>query len=103
MSVGPQGRERDDDRVILGRAAQYGLRLVQRPAASGAPVFEWRWIESDEPSPTFENRRLALDYMSDFLDGPTPAEGLVLPPVRQMPGGGARDEGASDQSGDDAE
>ena len=81
MIEGPQGGEREDDRVILGRAAQYELRLVQRRAASGTTVYEWQWNDSRERGPSFESRRLALDYMAAFLEGATPSEGLVLPPV----------------------
>src|SRR5262245_8999848 len=81
MSEGLRGGERDDDRVILGRAAQYGLRLVQRPVDNGTLVYEWQWIDAGETSPSFASRRLALEYISSFLDGPTPSGGLVLPPV----------------------
>lgn len=71
------------DRVTIGRAAQYDFRLFQRETDTGELVFEWRSIEYPLPSPPFVTRQLAIDWMVSWLDGATPAAGMLFPTLFQ--------------------
>jgi hypothetical protein len=50
---------------VLERAAAVGFQLVQFEAPDGQLVWEWR--RGDEPCPQFVTRRVALNYMDDWL------------------------------------
>jgi hypothetical protein len=50
---------------IVERAAAAGFQLVQFETSHGQLVWEWR--RGDEPSPQFVTRRVALNYMDDWL------------------------------------
>ena len=54
------------DQAILDRAADGGFQLVQYETRTGQLVWEWR--RGNEPRPQFVTRRVALHWMSEFLN-----------------------------------
>ncbi len=66
------------DRLVVGRAKQYDFQLVQDETDTGQLVFEWRFGDQ-RLGPQFVRRRLAIDWMSGWLDAETPAGGFALP------------------------
>ena len=50
---------------IVERAAAEGFALVQFEASEGQLLWEWR--RGDEPRPQFVSRRVALNFMDDWL------------------------------------
>jgi hypothetical protein len=57
--VGPQ-------RGLIEQAAQLGFSLDRRTADTGQTVWEWR--RGDEPRPQFVTERVAIHWMSEWLD-----------------------------------
>ena len=53
-------------RGLIERAAQLGFSLDRRTADTGQTVWEWR--RGDEPRPQFVTERVALHWMSEWLD-----------------------------------
>jgi hypothetical protein len=68
---------------VVERAADEGFQLVQFETPHGQLVWEWR--RGDEPRPQFVSRRVALDYMDDWLRRNT-ATGRRLPLRRHARG-----------------
>jgi hypothetical protein len=50
---------------IVERAAAEGFQLVQYETTQGQLVWEWR--RGDESRPQFVSRRVALNFMDDWL------------------------------------
>lgn len=50
---------------VSTRAAAQGFELVQYETPHGQLL--WAWRRGDEPSPEFVTRRVALNYMDDWL------------------------------------
>jgi len=67
----------DPDRELLARAAQYDLSLRHLDEATDGEGFGWRWNGRDL-GPCFSNRRLALDWIAQWLDEDTPSQGLHI-------------------------
>ena len=68
------------ERSVAARAFQHDFRLMQRETDEGQVVFEWARPSELSPGPQFVSRRLAIEWMTAWLDGPTPAHGVSLPP-----------------------
>ena len=67
----------DSDRELLERAAQYDLAL--RPVAGAAHEEGFGWCrKSQELGPHFSSRRLALDWITRWLEEDTPSQGLHI-------------------------
>ena len=67
----------ESDRELLARAAQYDLSLRSLSEATDEELCEWRWNGRDL-GPRFSNKRLALDWIAQWLDEDTPSQGLHL-------------------------
>ena len=52
---------------VLTEARTLGFELVTYESDAGQVIFEWR--RGDEPRPQFVTRRVALQWMQDFLAG----------------------------------
>ena len=53
-------------RGLIERAAELGFSLDRRTADTGQIVWEWR--RGDEPRPQFVTERVAIHWMSEWLD-----------------------------------
>jgi len=55
--------------AVVERAAAAGFQLVHYETPQGQLLWEWRC--GDEPRPQFVSRRVALDFMEDWLSRST--------------------------------
>jgi len=53
---------------VLAEARTLGFELATYESDAGQLIFEWR--RGDEPRPQFVTRRVALQWMQEFLAGP---------------------------------
>ena len=51
---------------VIARAADAGFRLSRHETEDGQLVWEWR--RGSEPRPRFVTRRVAVHWMSEFLE-----------------------------------
>jgi hypothetical protein len=55
-----------EDELVVSRAADVGFRLLQYETENGHLVWEWR--RGNEPRPQFVTRRVAIHWMTEFLE-----------------------------------
>jgi hypothetical protein len=67
----------ESDRELLARAAQYDLSLRHLGGATHEELFGWRW-NGEDLGPRFSNKRLALDWIAQWLNEDTPSQGLHI-------------------------
>lgn len=65
----------EPDEVVLGRAAQHDFGLWQKETDTGQAVFAWL-CRGRESGPRFLTRRLALEWMANWLEADTPEFGF---------------------------
>ena len=71
MTASTRGVPGDQFDHLVERAAAEGFQLVQYETPHGQLVWEWRC--GDDPRPQFVSRRVALNFMEDWLRRNTPA------------------------------
>jgi hypothetical protein len=71
MTATTRGVPDDQFDHLVERAAAEGFQLVQFETSQGQLVWEWRC--GDDPRPQFVSRRVALNFMEDWLRRNTPA------------------------------
>jgi hypothetical protein len=57
----------NDDHPALVEASALGFELATYESDAGQLIYEWR--RGDEPRPQFVTRRVALQWMQEFLAG----------------------------------
>lgn len=66
-TASPSGNSAGDADRVLTEARTQGFELATYESDAGQLIFEWR--RGDEPRPQFVTRRVALQWMQEFLAG----------------------------------